>query len=136
MGKDPSGHGCITVTLSPEGIEAIAAAVVRRLIGGGMVQTSGSILNGKRGKVLGGYEGTAPAEPHDVMDKIETLKLPETGFLRLPEVLRFVPVSRATWYEGMGSGRFPAGVKLTERCRAWRAEDIRTLINRMGDVEK
>ena len=136
MRRDSSGHGCIQVTLSPEGIEAIAAAVVRRLIEGGMVQTSRSILNGKRGKVPSEYWGTSTAKPHDVMDKLETLKLPETGFLRLPEVLKFIPVHRTTWYEGIKAGRYPAGVKLTERCRAWHAEDIRTLINRLGNVEK
>lgn len=63
---------------------------------------------------------------------MSTATLPETGFLRLPEVLRLVPVSRATWYEGMTSGRYPKGVKLGARTIAWRAEDIRALINELG----
>jgi len=36
MGKNPAGHGYITVTLTNEGIEAIADAVVRKLCEGGM----------------------------------------------------------------------------------------------------
>lgn len=54
--------------------------------------------------------------------------LPETGFLRLPEVLKLYPVSRSTWWAGVRAGRFPQPVKIGERCTAWRAEDIRALI--------
>lgn len=59
--------------------------------------------------------------------------LPETGFLRLPQVLELIPVSRATWWAGVKSGRFPAGVKLGPRSTAWRAEDIRKLIEQLGE---
>lgn len=58
--------------------------------------------------------------------------LPETGFLRLPDVLALIPVSPATWWRGVKSGRYPAAVKLGVRTTAWRAEDIRELIDRMG----
>lgn len=56
--------------------------------------------------------------------------LPETGFVRLPTILRVYPVSRSTWWDMVRDGRAPAPVKLTERCTAWRAEDIRALIER------
>lgn len=54
--------------------------------------------------------------------------LPVTGFLRLPEVLRFYPVGKSTWWNGVREGRYPQPVKIGERCTAWRAEDIRALI--------
>ncbi len=54
--------------------------------------------------------------------------LPETGFLRLPEVLQFYPVSKSTWWAGVKSGRYPRGVNLGERITAWRVQDIRALI--------
>lgn len=54
--------------------------------------------------------------------------LTEIGFLRLPEVLKLYPVSRSTWWAGVRAGRFPQPVKIAERCTAWRAEDIRALI--------
>jgi predicted DNA-binding transcriptional regulator AlpA len=54
--------------------------------------------------------------------------LPETGFLRLPEVLKFFPVSRSTWWAGVKSGRYPKPVKLGPKITAWRSEDIRQLI--------
>lgn len=46
------------------------------------------------------------------------------SFLRLEEVLRRIPVSRATWYAGVKSGRYPAQVKLGLRAAAWRCSDI------------
>jgi prophage regulatory protein len=55
--------------------------------------------------------------------------LPSTGFMRLPAVLAVIPVSKSTWWAGVKSGRFPQSVKLGERITAWRAEDIRALID-------
>lgn len=63
------------------------------------------------------------------MDKAQ---LPETGFIRLKEVLRFIPVSRSTWYTGIKEGRWPQPVKLSARVSAYRAEDIRKLISELG----
>lgn len=59
--------------------------------------------------------------------------LPDTGYLRLPEVLRRYPVSKSTWWAGVRQGRFPKPVKLGERCTAWRVEDIRALIETAGN---
>lgn len=50
------------------------------------------------------------------------------SFLRLPEVLAIIPVSRATWYEGIKKGRFPAPVKLGPRVSLWRRSDIEQLV--------
>jgi predicted DNA-binding transcriptional regulator AlpA len=54
--------------------------------------------------------------------------LPDTGFVRLPEVLRLIPVSKSTWWAGVKSGRYPASVKLGQHITAWRVGDIRSLI--------
>lgn len=55
--------------------------------------------------------------------------LPHTGFMRLPAVLALIPVGRSTWWAGIKSGRYPAPVKLGPRMSAWRAEDVRSLID-------
>ena len=65
-------------------------------------------------------------------------QLPETGFLRLsqivgnskakPPINPIYPVSKSTWWAGVKSGRFPKPVKLGPRITAWRVEDIRDLI--------
>lgn len=65
--------------------------------------------------------------------------LPETGFLRLPQIIgdadadppipAIIPVSKSTWWAGVKTGRYPKPVKtLGQRITAWRVEDIRALI--------
>lgn len=54
--------------------------------------------------------------------------IPETGFLRLPQILAVYPVSKSAWWAGVKSGRYPQSVKLGPRTTAWRAEDIHALI--------
>jgi prophage regulatory protein len=65
-------------------------------------------------------------------------QLPETGYLRLPQIIgdrnakppipAVIPVSKSTWWEGVKTGRYPKPVKLGPRITAWRVEDIRALI--------
>jgi len=63
-------------------------------------------------------------------------KLPETGFLRLSQIIGdpkagippIIPVKKSCWWEGVRTGRFPKPVKLGPRVTAWRIEDIRALI--------
>jgi len=59
---------------------------------------------------------------------MSTAKLIEAGFLRLPQVLEIFPVGKSTWWQGIKSGKYPSGVKLSSRVTAWRVEDIRKLI--------
>lgn len=68
--------------------------------------------------------------------------LPETGFLRLPQIIgnpkadppvpALIPVSKSTWWLGVKAGRFPHPVKLGPMTTAWRVEDIRALIAEMA----
>jgi predicted DNA-binding transcriptional regulator AlpA len=61
---------------------------------------------------------------------------PAHGFVRLPAIIGprgLLPVSRSTWWAGVRSGGFPKGVKLGPNITAWRAEDIRSLIERLGN---
>jgi hypothetical protein len=61
--------------------------------------------------------------------------LPETGYLRLSQIVGdkkagippIIPVSKSTWWQGVKTGRYPQPVKISERCTAWRVEDIRAL---------
>ena len=56
----------------------------------------------------------------------------ETEFLRINQVLELIPVGRASWWAGVKDGRYPQGVKISPRCTAWRAEDIRALIDEIN----
>jgi prophage regulatory protein len=54
--------------------------------------------------------------------------LPQTGFVRLPTVLKFYPVSRAKWWADWAEGKVPRGVLLSRRIRAWSVEEIRSFL--------
>ena len=58
--------------------------------------------------------------------------IPDYGFLRLPQVLAIIPISKSAWWEGCRTGRFPKPVKLGPRTTVWRAEDIAALVERLG----
>jgi predicted DNA-binding transcriptional regulator AlpA len=67
-------------------------------------------------------------------------QIPETGFLRLPQILGdtkrgilpLIPICKTSWWEGIRKGRFPKGIKLSPGVTVWRAEDLRALIARAG----
>ena len=59
-------------------------------------------------------------------------ELPVIGFLRLPQILEIIPVSKSAWWQGCKDGRFPKPVKLGPKTTAWKAEDIAALIERIG----
>ena len=59
-------------------------------------------------------------------------QLPLTGFMRLPQILQLIPISKSAWWQGCREGRFPKPVKLGPKTTAWRVEDIAALIERLG----
>ena len=74
--------------------------------------------------------GSSDQVPHRSTQRLT--HLPETGFLRQPQVLSFVPISRSTLWRRVQQGTFPEPVKLSARITAWRAEDVRTWIAAQG----
>jgi prophage regulatory protein len=73
-----------------------------------------------------------------------TNPLPETGFVRLKQIIgsqkssppipAIIPVSNSAWWAGIQQGIYPKPVKLSARTSAWRVEQIRELIERLGEV--
>ena len=69
-------------------------------------------------------------------------KLPETGFIRLPQIIgnknseppipAIIPVSKSSFWAGVKTGRYPKPHKIGARCTAWRVEDIRAYIDSVG----
>ena len=62
--------------------------------------------------------------------------IPSTGFLRLPQIMELVPISKSAWWEGCKTGRFPKPVKLGPRTTVWRAEDIAALVASFGNSDE
>lgn len=67
------------------------------------------------------------------MAEAKQQQLPETGYVRLPQILRVFPVSRSTWWQGVRDKRYPQSVKLGPRITAWKAEAIHDLIASHGE---
>ncbi len=59
--------------------------------------------------------------------------IPQTGFVRLPQILAVIPIGKSTWWAGIKSGKYPKPIKLGENTTAWKAEDIHDLIKRIAD---
>jgi predicted DNA-binding transcriptional regulator AlpA len=67
---------------------------------------------------------------------------PDTGFVRLSQIIgnpkadppipAVIPVSKSSWWQGVKTGRYPKPVELSPRTTVWRVEDIRELIETLG----
>lgn len=82
-----------------------------------------------------------PASAPDTADNSARYPLPETGYLRLSQIIgrparngqpaipAIIPISRSTWWAGVKSGRYPQPVRtLGPNITVWRVEDVRALI--------
>ena len=63
---------------------------------------------------------------------MEQETISDTGFVRLTQILKVIPIGKSSWWAGVKSGRYPQGVKLSANCTAWRIEDIHSLIKELG----
>lgn len=52
----------------------------------------------------------------------------DVSLYRLPQVLARLGISRSTWYDGIGRGRFPAGYAISPRLRVWRSDEIDAVV--------
>jgi predicted DNA-binding transcriptional regulator AlpA len=59
----------------------------------------------------------------------QATNLPREGFVRLPQILAVLPISRSAWWAGVKSGRYPASTKLAPRTTAWDVREIRQLLD-------
>ena len=59
---------------------------------------------------------------------LHTVPIDDEALLRLPEILRLVPIGKSTWWAGVKSGRYPKPIKLGPGITAWRWTDIRALL--------
>lgn len=70
------------------------------------------------------------------MDTNASQWLPQTGFLRIRQILSVIPISASAWWAGVASGKYPPAIKLGARTTVWRAEDIYALIETLGQNAK
>ena len=64
-------------------------------------------------------------------------EIPNTGFLRLKQILggkntpAILPISRTAWFLGVKEGRFPEGIKLSEKIVVYPVSEIKALLERI-----
>jgi prophage regulatory protein len=86
----------------------------------------------------------SPQAPSPALSAPVTSGLPAEGYVRIWDIIGrkttkgrsaipgMIPVSSATWYSGVKSGRFPKPIKHSG-IAMWRVEDIRALVAQLGD---
>lgn len=57
---------------------------------------------------------------------------PSYYFLKIQQVLQYIPVSKSSWYSGVKRGIYPKGYSLGGRLVAWRSCDIEDLLRKLG----
>jgi predicted DNA-binding transcriptional regulator AlpA len=101
---------------------------------GTALQRAGTRLQANQLQPAVSPQAPTPGPPTPV-----TSRLPAEGYVRIwdiigrkaakgrPTIPGMIPVSSATWYAGVKSGRFPKPIKLGG-IAMWRVEDIRALV--------
>jgi len=69
----------------------------------------------------------------ETFSKADQISSQISGFIRLPEVLKLLPVSKSTFWARVKSGDYPTPVKISPRVSAWRVGEINALINKLSN---
>jgi prophage regulatory protein len=113
----PERHrGSRSLAFLDSGILATTSAVTEQ------VMSSSRWLEPRKGMIV--HISPVPLPPVLPMPNAEGLTLPNTGFVRQKQLLRFVPFSKSTLWRRINAGEFPAPIRLSVGITAWRAEDV------------
>jgi excisionase family DNA binding protein len=58
------------------------------------------------------------------------------GFLRVKQIIKLLGIGKSTFYTWVKEGRISKGIKLGERIRVWKAEEIYTFIDNAGKTQE
>lgn len=58
--------------------------------------------------------------------------LENESLLRLPQVLKIIPISKSAWWQGCKDGRYPKPIKLGPRTTVWKASDISAFMRQLS----
>lgn len=70
-------------------------------------------------------------EMRQTVAELAMVRLPATGYVRLPQVLAVIPIGPTTWWEWVKRGVAPAPIKWGSNISVWAAEEILALIARL-----
>ena len=58
--------------------------------------------------------------------------LENESLLRLPQVLKIIPISKSAWWQGCKDGRYPKPIKLGPRTTVWKVLDISAFVRQLS----
>ena len=58
--------------------------------------------------------------------------LENESLLRLPQVLKIIPISKSAWWQGCQDGRYPKPIKLGPRTTVWKASVISAFMRQLS----
>lgn len=53
-------------------------------------------------------------------------------YLRLPQILERLPISRSAWWVGCRTGKYPKPIKLGPKTTVWKASEINAFLEKLG----
>lgn len=62
-------------------------------------------------------------------------QFPQTGFVRVHQIIQVIPISRSSWWRWVKEGKAPKGIKLGEKTTVWKAEDIHALLEELSQPD-
>lgn len=62
--------------------------------------------------------------------------LPDTGFIRLKDILLIYPIGKSTVWAKVKKGEFPKPIRLGPRTVAWEVQEIREFIESISHKNK
>jgi predicted DNA-binding transcriptional regulator AlpA len=68
------------------------------------------------------------ATPHQNIESPQPL-------LRLPEILKLIPIGASSWWRWVAEGKAPKGIKLGPKTTVWRSNEIAELIDQLSKIE-
>ena len=82
------------------------------------------------------HETTAPQKTVIYVEKtlwrFPMSNLENESHLRLPQVLKIIPISKSAWWQGCKDGRYPKPIKLGPRTTVWKASDISAFMRQLS----
>ena len=56
------------------------------------------------------------------------------GFLRVSQVIKLLGIGKSTFYKWIADGRFSRGIRLGERIKVWKSEEIYAFMDKAAEA--
>ncbi len=81
------------------------------------------------------FSSSKPTHKTARLQPVNFTGLPRSAIIRLPDVLRIIPVGRSKWLRGVSVGDYPKSVRIARRAVGWKYGELLDLLDRMAAGE-